>query len=95
MEPPSAGGVYESTDEEARMIVSEYDAVDIICLGLAGALLLRGLVRMERFHCARVVILTLVLWVPVVYLFMLSWPGVIEHDCAPAEGAACFRYSEM
>jgi hypothetical protein len=75
--------------------LSEYVPVNLISLGLLGALLLRRLVRMERFLLPRVVILTVLLWVPVFYLFMLSWPGVFERDCEPVEGVRVFCYAEM
>jgi hypothetical protein len=54
--------------------LSGYSPINLICLGLLGALLLRRLVRMERFHWPRVVLLTVLLWVPALYLFSLPFP---------------------
>ncbi|HEX8150934.1 MAG TPA: hypothetical protein VF591_27365 [Pyrinomonadaceae bacterium] len=52
--------------------LSEYVPVNLVCLAALGALLLRRLVRMERFHRTRVVILTGLLWVPAAYLILLA-----------------------
>lgn len=53
--------------------LSEYVPVNLICLGLLGALGLRRLVRMEGHHEVRVAVLTALLWVPVVYLFIAAF----------------------
>jgi hypothetical protein len=64
-------GVYESTGVEARMVeLSDYVPVNLICLGLLGALGLRRLVRMDGHHGLRVAVLTGLLWLPVVYFFL-------------------------
>ena len=60
---------------------SGYDPVDLICLGLLVALLLRLLVRMERFYWPRVLILTFLLWVPTVYLFLLCFESPPPPSC--------------
>ena len=63
---------------------SGYDPVDLICLGIAVALLLRQLTRMERFYWPRVVILTFLLWVPTVYLFLLCFGSLPATTCEPS-----------
>jgi hypothetical protein len=50
---------------------------------------------MERFYWPRVVILTVLLWVPTVYLFLLSWPPLLETDCVPVKESDLFNCSEM
>jgi hypothetical protein len=54
---------------------------NLISVGLLGALALRRLVLMERFHWLRVVILTALLWVPVIYLFTFAFPS--SPTCEP------------
>ena len=56
------------------MELSDYIPLNLICVVVLGALGLRRLVRMERFHWLRVAILTGLLWVPVFYLFLLAFP---------------------
>jgi hypothetical protein len=56
--------------------LSEYVPINLICLGILGALGLRRVVRMEGYHWPRVVILTALLWVPTVYLFLLVWSSL-------------------
>ena len=63
--------------------LSDYVPINLICLGLLGALGLRRLVRIERFHRARVVMLTGLLWVPTLYLFSLALAPQVSTDCAP------------
>jgi len=75
--------------------LSEYVPINLICVAVLGALGLRRLVRMERYHWPRVVILTVLLWVPAVYLFLLSWPPLLEPDCVPAEDRGVFTCTEM
>ena len=76
--------------------LSEYVPVNLISLGLLGALGLRRLVRMDGHHRTRVVILTGLLWVPTIYLFVLSWPPLFppcHHSCMTGSGeprAFCF-----
>ncbi|MET0649044.1 MAG: hypothetical protein ABW208_20740 [Pyrinomonadaceae bacterium] len=55
--------------------------VNLISVGLLVALCLRRLVRMERLHWPRVVLLTVLLWVPAFYLFTLTLPS--SHTCMP------------
>ena len=47
---------------------------DFVCLAALGALVLRRVVQMERFHWPRVVILTALLWVFAFYLLSLALP---------------------
>ena len=75
--------------------LSEYVPIDLICVAVLGALGLRRLVRMEKYHWPRVVILTVLLWVPAVYLFLLSWPPLLEPDCVPVEDRSVFTCTEM
>jgi hypothetical protein len=49
--------------------LSDYVPINLICLAVLGALLLRRLVRMERFHWPRVTILTILLWAVLIFLF--------------------------
>ena len=56
---------------------------DFVCLAALGALGLRRLVLMERFHWPRVVLLTALLWVPALYLFSLVFPP--GHTCTPLD----------
>ena len=75
---------------------SGYDPVDLICLGLLVALLLRLLVRMERFYWPRVMILTFLLWVPVAYLFLVAFLGPGDfHNCMPDEDSNVYTIAEM
>ena len=68
--------------------------VDFICVAVLGALLLRRLVRMERFHWPRVVILTVLLWVPAFYLF--SYAFHTSPGCwVPPEKSDAFTITEM
>lgn len=67
------------------MELSEYAVVNLICLVVLGALSLRRLVRMERFHWLRVVILTLLLWLPTICLFA---------RCLPPGRSACVSFTE-
>jgi hypothetical protein len=58
--------------------------VDFICVAVLGALGLRRLVRMERLHWLRVVILTGLLWVPTIYLCLLCCGSLLfEPSCEP------------
>ena len=61
----------------------EYVPINFISLAVLGALVLRRVVRMERLHWLRVVILTALLWVPAVYLFILCCPSLAEPSCMP------------
>ncbi len=47
--------------------------LSLICVGLLCVLGLRRLVRMEGHHELRVAILTGLLWVPVIYLFIVTY----------------------
>ena len=80
------------------MEMSEHIPVNLICVSLLGALLLRRLVRMERFHWPRVVLLTLLLWVPTVYLFVLGWSALsrpYQHSCVTlSQEPGAFTISE-
>jgi hypothetical protein len=62
----------------------EYVPVNLFCVIVLGALGLRRLVRMDGHHWTRVVLLTVILWVPAIYLFLLSW-GLLfpsyPHPC--------------
>lgn len=58
--------------------LSDYISINLISLCILGALGLRRLVRMDGHHWPRVVILTLILWVPAVYLLLL--PYATEPD---------------
>ena len=70
--------------------LSDYVPINFICLGVLGVLGLRKLVRMERFHWPRVVILTGLLWVPAVYLILLAAFGPPTHiDCVPSDEERC------
>ena len=67
--------------------LSEYVPINLICVAALAALGLRRLVRMDGHHRARVVLLTALLWVPTVYLFLLSWSSLFppcEHSCVPS-----------
>jgi hypothetical protein len=88
-------GVYEVTNEEARMTeLLEQVPADFICVAALGALGLRRLVRMERFHWPRVVILTVLLWVPTLYLFSYAFPT--SGGCwVPPEEPDPFTITEM
>jgi hypothetical protein len=64
--------------------LSDYIPVNFISIFILGALLLRRLVRMDGHHRARVVLLTGILWVPAIYLFLLSWALLFpsyQHSC--------------
>jgi len=77
--------------------LSEYVPIDLICVAVLGALGLRRLVRMEKYHRPRVVILTVLLWVPAVYLFLLPYAPATDdyHDCTPTdEGRHVFCITE-
>lgn len=69
--------------------------VNLICVAVLGALCLRKLVRMDKYHCLRVVILTVLLWVPALYLFSLCCPPEPEFDYVPTnEEPRVFYISE-
>ncbi len=78
--------------------LSEYVPINLICVTVLGALLLRRLVRMDGHHELRVVILTCLLWVPAVYLLLLPYapqPDYYQHYCIPTdEGREVFCISE-
>ena len=64
--------------------LSEYVPINLICVLVLGALGLRRVVRMDGHHRTRVVILTGLLWVPTIYLFLLSWALLFpsyQHSC--------------
>jgi hypothetical protein len=68
--------------------LSEYVPINFISICVLGALLLRRLVRMEGHHELRVVILTVLLWVPAVFLLLLPYapgPGYDQHYCVPRD----------
>ena len=65
--------------------MSDYALINFISLGLLGALGLRRLVRMEGFHWPRVVILTVLLWVPTICLFFLCFPPAPSCVGLPVE----------
>jgi hypothetical protein len=70
--------------------LSDYVPINFICLAVLGALGLRRLVRMERWHGARVVILTGLLWVPTIYLCLLCCcPELSESPCEPLHDESC------
>ena len=70
--------------------------VDLICVAVLCALGLRRLVRMERLHWLRVVILTGLLWVPTIYLFILCWLPLPVPSCMPHdEHSEAFIITEM
>ena len=77
--------------------LSDYVPINFICLGLLGALLLRRLVRMERFHRTRAVILTGLLWVPAAYLILLAaFEPQTNIDCVPSDELRCaYTITEM
>lgn len=54
--------------------LSQYVPINLICLAVLGALGLRKVIRMEGYHWPRVVLLTGLLWVPVLYLFLICYP---------------------
>lgn len=70
--------------------LSEYVPLNLICVVALAALGLRRLVRMDGHHWTRVVLLTVLLWVPTITLFLLSW-GLLfppyQHSCGPSEDA--------
>lgn len=78
--------------------LSEYIPINLICVAVLGALLLRRLVRMDGHHWTRVVILTCLLWLPAFFLFMLSLDQVFpsfQQSCVPTdEGREVFCISE-
>ena len=55
------------------MELSDHIPLNLICLAVLGVLGLRRLVRMERFHWLRVVILTACLWALAIYLFLIAF----------------------
>ena len=63
--------------------LSDYVPVNLISLVVLGALVLRKLVRVEGYHWLRVLILTVLLWLPTIYLFILSCP-TLNYDRAPS-----------
>ena len=66
---------------------------DLICLAALGALVLRRVVLMERFHWPRVVILTALLWATMLYLLSLTLPPA--HTCTSlAEERELFTCTE-
>jgi hypothetical protein len=78
--------------------LSEYVPINLICVAALAALGLRRLVRMEKYHRPRVVLLTGLLWVPTIYLFLLCWPAPFppyRHSCmTSSEEPPVFRISE-
>ena len=67
--------------------LSEHVPIDLICVAALAALGLRRVVRMDRYHRARVVLLTVLLWVPTVYLFLLGWSSLFppcQYSCVPS-----------
>ena len=78
--------------------LADYVTINFISVCVLGALWLRRLVRMEGHHRTRVVILTVLLWVPAVYLFLLLYapPPYDYRDCMPTdeEGHRVFCLSE-
>ena len=84
------------TDACRRVSIREMsdDAlINLVSLSLFGALLLRRLVRMERFHWPRVVLLTTLLWVSAFYLFSLTVPESPGCLALPVESGT-FTISE-
>lgn len=67
--------------------MSDYIPFNFISMFILGALLLRRLVRMEGHHWARVLILTVMLWVPAVYLFLSALGSEPDYyrDCTPTD----------
>ncbi len=67
-------------------LFGEHSPLNLVCLGLLGALVLRRLVRMDGYHWPRVVLLTALLWIPVICLFlniigrMLMLPAFCGND---------------
>lgn len=78
------------------MELSEYVPINLICLAVLGALGLRRLVRMDGHHELRVVILTGLLWVPVLCLFHLAFltPGTYGCFTPPPDVSDSFTISE-
>ena len=76
--------------------LSDYVPVNFICLAVLGALGLRRLVLMERLYWPRVVILTVLLWVPTIYLVLLCSPPLVGPTCEPFldEHGTYFRIDE-
>lgn len=50
--------------------LSDYVPINLICLAVLGLLGLRKLVLMDRLHWLRVVMLTGLLWLPVICVFL-------------------------
>ena len=77
---------------------SEYVPIDLICVAALAALGLRRVVRMEGYHWPRVMLLTVLLWVPTVYLFLLVWSPLFppyQQSCVqPSEEPRVFCISE-
>lgn len=81
------------------MELSDQIPINLISLCVLGALALWRLVRMERFHWPRVLILTVLLWVPAVYLILLAAfgpPVDTDSGCVPSGGERCpYTITEM
>ena len=68
--------------------LSEHVPIDLICVAVLAALGLRRLVRMEKYHWPRVVILTALLWALAIYLFIIAFlPS--DPTCAPGGEVRC------
>ena len=81
------------------MELSDYIPLNLICVVALGALGLRRLVRMERLHWLRVVILTGLLWLPALYLFFLAYlmqTGSYDfYYCPPDVDSGVYCVTEM
>lgn len=75
--------------------LTEYVPINLICLVVLGALGLRKLVRMDGYHELRVAVLTLLLWVPTVYLVLLFVPTAPPCDYLDFDGGSVFACTEM
>lgn len=80
--------------------LSNYIPLNLICVVALGALGLRRLVRMEKFHWLRVVIFTGLLWLPVLYCFVSILNGMLFPGgglyCTPTpEGSNAYTITEM
>lgn len=77
--------------------LSAYVPINLISIVILGALGLRRLVRMDGHHWTRVVILTVLLWLPAVYLLLLPFGSETDyyHYCPPSDdGRPVFCISE-
>jgi hypothetical protein len=68
--------------------LSDYVPVNLISLGVLGALGLRRLIRMDGHHELRVAILTGLLWALALYLFAAAYLPTYP-DCEPTPGVRC------